>query len=187
MTHRRYRIARNFPEAFSVRTAVPGYLPVRRMAFAPSFDPSFHIAVRWFAAVLLGLGLMAGQTSVATAHGASVSFNGYVPARKAGSLYIESDRLVAFGAMAGIRLHAVNSTAAESRLSYVVFDDASNAVAGGEDWGHLVPPGDRITTIVVFPLGNESTQRFRLCARQQQGLEKTSPSKCFPVVVTRVN
>lgn len=124
---------------------------------------------------------------VAVAHGASISFNGYVPARGAASLYIEKDRLVAFGAEAGVRLHAVNSTGMESRLSYVVFDDASNTVAGGSDMVRLVPPGERIATIVPFPLGNGSTQRFRLCAKHEHVSAKPSSYKCFPLVVTRLD
>lgn len=166
---------------------MPGYSAVGQAASARRYDPSFPLALRWAPAALLSLGLLVAQTMVAVAHGASIDFKGYVPARGAASVYIGKDQLVAFGATAGIRLHAVNSTRMESRLSYVVFDDASNTVAGGMDLVRLVPPGERIATIVAFPLGNGGTQRFRLCAKHEHMSAKPSPYKCFPLVVTRLD
>ena len=163
------------------------YFPVWRAAFALRFDPSFLPGFRFLRVVLLSVGLLAALTVAAAAHGASIGFNGYVPARGAASLYIEKDHLVVLGATAGTRLHAVNSTKTASRLSYVVFDDASNTVAGGTDLVRLVPPGERIATIVAFPLGNGSTQRFRLCARHEHVSAKPSSYKCFPLVVTRLD
>ena len=157
-------------------------LPAKRKASGAGFGYVFL----WSLLAALCMVLFAGPAA-ANASNASVVFSGYVPERGQGSFHIEQEQLVAFGATGGVRLHAANPTRSAARLTYVVLDGSNNIIAGGQGPAYLVPPGQRLETIVDFPLESESLQRFRLCAVQEYAASSGSSSKCFQLSVTRLD
>ena len=158
----------------------------RLLAKRKASGAGFGSVFLWSLLASLCMVLFAGPAA-ANASNASVVFSGYVPERGQGSFHIEQEQLVAFGATGGVRLHAANPTRSAARLTYVVLDGSNNIIAGGQGRAYLVPPGQRLETIVAFPLESESLQRFRLCAVQEYAASSGSSSKYFQLSVTRLD
>jgi len=128
--------------------------------------------------------MMPGEADAVSKSG--MGFSGKVFPRGDIVIRIERNEIAAFGDIAGVRMISVNRTSNPVEMAYELKNDMSETIGGGWQETFHIPARSQMYAVVKIPLGEDPSQKFTICMKRNTNGKSDTLSKCFPVVVNRL-